>query len=307
MDLKKAFQIIGVVGTIICTVIFVLSPSFPTPDKLLIFLIFVFMILGQATELIKRLVPFIALLLVYESFRGLAPFINHRVEFSLMPDIDSKLFGVLPTAWLQDHWWHGTVQWYDFVFYLAYMAHFVVPVALAIVIWKKRAWFYWRFVSAFITLSFMGFLTYFVLPAAPPWMATDKGYIEPITRVSSHVWFALGIHDFPSLYNKIAPNPVAAVPSLHAAYAVLFAIIIAKLFGKKWGLLASVYPVILCLGVIYQGEHYVIDVILGIIYAFGAYYLVQWAYPKIAPKIKPSAKRLARKANSLSRKLSSRF
>ena len=278
---RKVFRYIGIAGSLICLAIFINTPSFPTPDKLLIFFSFVFMSLGQATEFIRRLLPFVVLLIVYESFRGLAPLINHRVEFSWMPDIDIKMFGVLPTAWLQKLWWHGSVTMYDFMFYLAYMAHFVVPVALAILIWKKREWFYWRFVSSFIVLSFMGFLTYFALPAAPPWMAAERGYIEPITRVSSHVWFALGINDFPSLYNKIAPNPVAAVPSLHAAYAVLFAIIITKLFGKKWGLLAAVYPVILSLGVVYQGEHYVIDVILGIIYAFVAFYLTLWVYPRI--------------------------
>lgn len=282
---KSVYRYIGVAGSLICLAIFINTPSFPTPDKLLIFFSFVFMIFGQATEFIRRLLPFVVLLIIYESFRGLAPLINHRVEFSLMPDIDIKMFGVLPTAWLQNLWWHGSVMWYDFIFYLAYMAHFVVPVALAVIIWKKRDWFYWRFVTAFTSLSFMGFLTYFALPAAPPWMASDQGYIEPITRISSHVWFALGINDFPSLYDKIAPNPVAAVPSLHAAYAVLFAIIVTKLFGKKWGLLASIYPIILSIGVVYQGEHYVIDVLLGIIYAFAAYYLTMRAFKKIVPKI----------------------
>ncbi|HLB66563.1 MAG TPA: phosphatase PAP2 family protein [Candidatus Saccharimonadales bacterium] len=281
-NLKTIFRWIGIVGSIICLVIFINTPSFPTPDKLLIFLAFVFMTLGQATELIRRLLPFVALLLVYESFRGLVPLINHRVEFSWMVDADKALFGSLPTASLQHAWWHGSLMWYDFVFYLAYLLHFVVPVGLAILIWKKRDWFYWRFVWSFLSLSFMGFLTYLALPAAPPWMAAEQGYIEPITRISSHVWYALGIHDFPSLYNKIAPNPVAAVPSLHAAYAVLFAIIITKLFGKKWGLLASVYPVVLSLGVVYQGEHYVIDVTLGAIYAFVAYFLAMWGFRRFS-------------------------
>src|SRR3990167_7153232 len=178
---KKLYRYVGISGTLLCLIIFVFSPSFPTQDKLLIFLIFVFMILGQATELIKRLLPFVALLLVYESFRGLAPLINPRVEYSLLPNIDVKMFGVLPTAWLQKLWWHGHVQWYDFMFYLPYLLHFVMPIGLAILIWKKRDWFYSRFVGSFIVVSFMGFLTYLALPAAPPWMASDRGIIKPIT------------------------------------------------------------------------------------------------------------------------------
>src|SRR3990167_5777795 len=135
---KKLYRYVGISGTLLCLIIFVFSPSFPTQDKLLIFLIFVFMSLGQATELIKRLLPFVALLLVYESFRGLVPLINHRVEFSWMVDADKALFGSLPTASLQHAWWHGALNWYDFTFYLAYLLQFVVPVGLAILIWKKR-------------------------------------------------------------------------------------------------------------------------------------------------------------------------
>src|SRR3989344_6721851 len=114
---RDIYRFIGVLGSIICLAIFLNTPSFPTTDKLLIFLIFVFMSLGQATELIRRLLPFVALLLVYESFRGLAHSLNTRVEFSWMPNVDIAMFGKLPTAWLQNLWWHGSVQWYDFMFY----------------------------------------------------------------------------------------------------------------------------------------------------------------------------------------------
>jgi hypothetical protein len=258
--------------------IFIHTPSFPTPDKLLVFLTFVFMGVGQARNLLFRLVPFVGLLLVYDSFRGLAHSLNTRVEYRWMPDVDIAMFGRLPTAKLQDWLWHGYVRWYDFIFYLAYMLHFILPIALAILIWKKRESHYWQVVSTYVVLSFAGFITYWALPAAPPWMASDRGYIEPITRVSSHVWYALGIHDFPSVYDHIAANPVAAVPSLHAAYSVLFSMFIFKFFGRRWGLLSAIYPLILCVGVVYQGEHYVIDVIWGILYAVAAYYLTGWFF-----------------------------
>lgn len=278
---KDTLRTLGILGTLFCISIYIAEPSFPTPDKLLIFLFFVFMIFGQAKDLIKRLLPFVVLLIVYEMFRGLVPGLNHRVNFLWMPSVDRWMFGVLPTEWLQQQWWHGSVMWYDFLFYLAYMAHFVFPIGLAILVWKKRVKFYWKLVTSYIVLSFMGFITYFAFPAAPPWMASDRGLIEPITRVSSSVWSALGIHDFPSVYNKIAPNPVAAVPSLHAAYAVLFALIVYKIFGKKWGMLATLFPIILSIGIVYQGEHYVIDVILGVIYAFVAFYITLWASNKM--------------------------
>ena len=260
-------KLIGVIGTFICVVLFALNPSWPTPDKLLVFLVFIFMIFGQGLEVLKRLGPFVALLLVYESFRGMVPHLNTRVNFMWMPKMDELIFGSLPTIKLQQILWHGSVRWYDFLFYLVYMLHFVLPIGLAILIWKKKAKEYWSVIYSYIFLTFSGFITYLLFPAAPPWMASQRGLIPPVTRISSQVFAALGIQDFPSLYNKMSPNPVAAVPSLHSAYATLFSLLIFKMFGKKWGALSLVYPLLIYMGTIYMGEHYAIDAILGIIYA----------------------------------------
>lgn len=269
---EQIFQAIGVVGTVACFVIFVREPSFPTPDKLFVVALFIAMMFRQATKLFMRLFPFIALLLVYESLRGLAPYLNTKVNFMFMIHADKALFfGQLPTVWLQKYLWHGHVMWYDFVLYLAYMLHFVLPLILAVVIWKKREREYMRYITTYVLLSFAGFITYVLFPAAPPWMAAEKGLLGPMTRISSQVFASLGIHDFPSLYNKISPNAVAAVPSLHAAYATLFALFVTKLFIGKWRYFSWIYPAMIWFGTVYQGEHYAIDAILGILYALAAY------------------------------------
>lgn len=285
---RHIFQLAGIVGVIACLVVFFRTPSFPTPDKLVIFLTFIFMVFGQAKELLRRFVPFAALLVVYEAFRGVVPHLNTHVNFLWMPGVDRWFaFGELPTVVLQRWWWHGSVQWYDFAFYIFYMLHFVLPFVLAVVIWKRLDRHYWRYVSAFLVVSFAGFLTFLAFPAAPPWMASDRGLIEPITRISSDVWLALGIHDFPSLYNQISPNPVAAVPSLHAAYATLFALFMISLFKTKWRYVSVIYPLMIYVGTVYQGEHYLIDEILGAIYAAAAFYTT--------PYVTRFARRLARR------------
>lgn len=274
--IKRALQVIGIIGTAICVGLFVAEPSFPTPDKLLIFLMFIFMILHQATQMLKRLLPFVVGILIYESFRGLAHQLNTHVNYSFAPAADRWLFHGLPTADLQ-HWlWHGHARWYDYALYLPYMTFFAVPIALAILVWKTRVKYYWQAVTAYMTLLFMAFLTFFLFPAAPPWMAAEQGYIEPIHRISTDVWYGLGIRDFPSVYNHIAPNPVAAVPSLHAAFAVMFSILVFKLFGRRWGALSLIYPLSNIFGIIYEGEHYVFDAILGSAYAFGAFFLAPY-------------------------------
>src|SRR3990172_12280711 len=110
---KNLWRYIGLTGSLVCLGIFIREPSWPTPDKLLVFLTFVFMALGQAREMLKRLLPFVALLLVYESFRGLAHSLNTHVNYTWMIIMDREIFGSLPTAVLQNWLWHGHVQWYD--------------------------------------------------------------------------------------------------------------------------------------------------------------------------------------------------
>ena len=287
----RLFQAVGLTGSVIIAVIFVQKPSWPTPDKLVIFMTFVFMIFSQARAMLVRLAPFIGLLLVYESLRGLAPHLNSNVNYTFMPHFDKFVFGDLPTQSLQQLLWNGSVMWYDFVFYLAYMMHFVLPVGLALLIWKRHEARYWRYISAYLIVSFAGFITYVLFPAAPPWMAADKNYIEPIIRVSSDVWAALGLDNFPSFYNHVSPNPVAAVPSLHAAYATLFVLFIYKLFKKRWAAIAALYPLLIYTGTVYQGEHYVFDILAGIIYALGAYLAAPYVAKWFTGLIKSLAKR----------------
>jgi membrane-associated phospholipid phosphatase len=126
-------------------------------------------------------------------------------------------------------------------------------------------------VGAFVGLSFAGFITYVLFPAAPPWMASDHGLIPHIHRISSNVWSVMGVDNFSELYSKFSPNDVAAVPSLHAAYPTLTLLFSAKIFGwrRMWWL--AIYPISLWIGVVYLGEHYVTDVLLGIGYAVVAY------------------------------------
>jgi membrane-associated phospholipid phosphatase len=284
----KASRAAGAIGSLLCLALFIHRPSFPTPDKLFIFGLLVFMAFGQGWQLFKRLFPFVAVILVYESFRSVADKLNTHIDYSLAPHADRFLFGRLPTVYLQEKWWKGRTSWYDYALYIPYLFHFILPFFLAILIWKTRPAYYWRAVATYLVVAFGAFLTFFLLPAAPPWLASQNNYIPHITRISSDVWAGLGLHDFPSFYNHITPNPVAAVPSLHAAWAVLLTIFVYKLYGRRWAALSAVYPLLIFIGTIYEGEHYAFDVLAGIAYALAGYF--------ITPSVMRLVKRLTSKS-----------
>lgn len=278
---RKIIRLIGLVGTVFYIYFYATHFSWPTPDKILVLMIFVFMMFGQGWQVFKRLLPFVVLLLTYESFRGLVPHLNKNVNYDFMIQADRFLFGgTLPTTILQNWIWDGYAKWFDIALYIVYMLHFILPFGLAILIWKTRERLYWHFVSSIVVVSFAGFLTFLAFPAAPPWYAAERGKIEPIARISSDVWWRLGFKDFPSVYKKISPNPVAAVPSLHAAYATILLAYVYKLYGRKWGALASTYPFLIYTGTVYQGEHYAIDEIIGAAYGVATIVVVHYFYKK---------------------------
>ena len=261
--------------------------NFWTPDTLFILLFTVFVVFGQARPFLIRMAPLLLLLLTYDFLRNFADDLNHQVHFYEMINIDRAWFGTLPTTTLQQWWWHGSLQWYDFYFYLLYTFHFLAPVLLALAIWKFRDQLYWPFVTAIVGLSFAAFLTYLIFPAAPPWMAAQLGYIEPVHRISSDIWSAMGVTNFSVIYAQFS-NQVAAVPSLHAAYPLLFVLFLGKMFGwgKVWWVL--VYPVSVWVGIVYLGEHYVVDAVLGIIYALLAYRLTMLVWSRLAKRRGPA-------------------
>jgi hypothetical protein len=251
---------------------------FFTPDALFVVLFVIFLSYGLAVEFIAKFLPFLALLASYDAFRGLVPYISKHIHYQPMIKFDSFVgHGTLPTVWLQRLLYHGTLHWYDFYFYGLYMMHFVTPILIAVLIWRTRPQQYWRFVWSLVALSYAAFVTYIIFPAAPPWMASQNGYIPHIEKLSTDIWWAMGVHNFPSLYDKFAPNPVAAVPSLHAAYPTMVTLFIWRLYGWKWGLVALFYAASVWVGVIYMGEHYLFDVCLGITYAVMAFVAVSLA------------------------------
>jgi membrane-associated phospholipid phosphatase len=119
-----------------------------------------------------------------------------------------------------------------------------------------RRWFF---------LSAAGLVTYFLYPAAPPWWASQYGLIEPVARISTRGWKAIGLHGAGNILNagQIASNPVAAMPSLHSAFALLVVAFFLNRVRRRWWPLLLAYPLAMTFTLVYSGEHYLIDVFVG--------------------------------------------
>lgn len=233
-------------------------------------------------------VPFVVLFLAYELMRGLADEAGLPVHVGDVARLERSLFGGhLPTAVLQG-WLHPSAgtDWLAVAGTGVYYFHFVLPVVTALLLWRRRRELFHPYLVSLILLSFAGFVTYLLLPVAPPWLASQLGELgrmagEPVVRdLKLHAFTAVvgsvgldGEQWYDVAFIALSANPVAAFPSLHSAFAFLSFLVLARAFGA-WGWLGLAYFGAVAFTIVYSGDHYVIDVVGGVVYASAAYWLM---------------------------------
>lgn len=257
----------------------ILTQNWPTADQVGIALFVLALIAARPLRFLRDWFPFVFLVLSYEALRGLSNGLSGDAHIGFPITTDEHLFGTVPTVWLQDHLWDPNhLHWYDYMAAFVHPLHFILPLALAFVLWMRSPRHYWRFVGSYLLLTYAGLVTYVLYPMAPPWYASDLGHIPHVDTILGQVlWQHSASHPIVFVYDHFDPNPVAAMPSLHAAFPVLVALVCIYL-RPKWGWLAIAYPLLMDFSVVYLGEHYVTDVIAGTIYGALSFYLV-WVAP----------------------------
>ena len=119
----------------------------------------------------------------------------------------------------------GNLHWYDYAVCVVYLSYFVATYLVAGFLWFSARSLFRRYV-AMVVIALMGFATYALFPAAPPWLASHYGGSTP-QRSIAVIWEQSRRprqHVFEE--GTQYANPVAAVPSLHAAYTLLITLIL---------------------------------------------------------------------------------
>lgn len=146
---------------------------------------------------------------------------------------------------------------------LVYSAHFLLPIAVGAWLWTKNRGEFRRFGLSLVVLCGLAFVTYVVVPTAPPWLAQP----ESVRHLMEDTVQRLGLPaDLTWLYSHHDYNLYAAFPSLHAGFPVLAAAAAWRL-DKAAGVALSIWAIVVWVTVVYLGEHYVADVAGGILYA----------------------------------------
>lgn len=183
----------------------------------------------------------------------------------------------------------------------AHWIWFTVPHGTALYVLARRREHFARAATLIYATFDVGVLGYWLIPTAPPWYAAEHGRLgdpgEPqLRRLMLDYGEQFWQDRWERLYDGLAGNPLAAMPSLHFATSVTAAHVLADA-GPVEGAIGWLYAGTLGFALVYLGEHYVVDLIAGLALAEG----VRAAEPLATPVLRGLSRRvqaLERRARS---------
>jgi hypothetical protein len=209
------------------------------------------------------------LLWVYDAVNNLAPLrlgtaLWHardllRLEQTLHIDPERSL-----DRWLAGHHTLGLAlsDYYD-------NAHFIVTLSLLGWLWWRRADLYRPLRNSLVLVNLLAFVVFWLYPVAPPRML--GGFTDVVA--STH---AIGSWHTGALATQA--NQLAAMPSLHIAWAVWCTVVLWRISARAWVRTAAVlYPCVTAAAVLMTGNHFTLDILAGALVMALAFALVALA------------------------------
>jgi hypothetical protein len=213
-------------------------------------------------------------LVIYFYSRGLTDELGMPVHVYMPIHFDEWIGGgITPTERLQ-HAWCGDpclkttpARWYDLFFTTVYATHFLTGLTIAAVLWVRNRVEWLRWMRRYLVINFGALAIYILYPMAPPWMASEEGWLHgDVTRITARGWSTIGLDRVDLILHGVG-NPVAAMPSLHAGITFMVAGYGIQRLRSRWRWLLALYPLAMCTALVYNAEHYVIDLLAGALLA----------------------------------------
>jgi membrane-associated phospholipid phosphatase len=133
----------------------------------------------------------------------------------------------------------------------------VIGLALLWVYLRRNSAFT-RFRNTILLANVLGLVGYVLLPTAPPRFFTSVGFTDTLGQLG-------GLNHGSGLV-ELASNPYAAMPSLHAADALIVGVVLASVTRHRpFKVLWLLWPVWVWFAVMATGNHFWLDVFAGVV------------------------------------------
>jgi hypothetical protein len=158
---------------------------------------------------------------------------HHLFELTFERIADSSKFLLTASAWT---YWNS---------------EFTVIGLTLLWVYLRRHEQFRRFRNTILLANVIGLVGYIAVPTAPPWMFASYGFVD-------------GVNHSTGALNAFA-NPYAAMPSLHAADALIVGVILFGVCRRWWAkALWAAWPLWVWFCVMATGNHFWLDCIAGI-------------------------------------------
>lgn len=236
---------------------------------------------AASKRLFVGLLPMAYLGLVYDAMRwvkdvGVTP---SRVHLCDLRDLDMRLVSVtIDGAPATVHDWvyaHPSTA-LDLFFSIPYGTFLYIAFGFAVFLYVKDYERMRMFGWSFLIVNLAGFATYHLYPAAPPWYFHAHGCVVDVAAHASEgaslarVDLLLGTRYFHDFYGR-SSDVFGAVPSLHVSYPLLILVFGWPALRAPGRAFALLFLASMCAAAVYLDHHWIIDVILGLVYALVVY------------------------------------
>ena len=128
----------------------------------------------------------------------------------------------------------------------------VIGLSLLWIYLRRHEWFK-RFRNTILLANMIGLVGYVLMPTAPPWMFPGYGFVDGVNHQTG--------------FGALA-NPYAAMPSLHAADALIVGIFLFRASRHWWSKAVwALWPAWVWFCVLATANHFWLDVLAGIVVA----------------------------------------
>jgi membrane-associated phospholipid phosphatase len=164
--------------------------------------------------------------------------------------------------------------------YFYQFAHVTVTLTVLGWCWVKRPEIYRAARNALVLTNVAGLTVFLLLPVAPPRLLPGEGFVDSVALAG-----------FGTTHGGPVPaDQYGALPSLHLAWAVWAAVVAMRMLGTSpLRRLCWVYPVLVTVGVVVTGNHYLLDAVAGTSVALLAFAAVQGSETYLPRKARAEA------------------
>ena len=224
----------------------------------------------SSKKVVLGFILFIIYWIIYDSMRVFPNYIANTVHITEPYEIEKSLFGITTNQEIvtpNEYFAANSSTFLDVLSGFFYINWVPIPLLFASYLFVKNKKLLIHFFGAFLIVNLIGFVFYYIYPAAPPWyiekygtevIQNTQGSAAGLTRFDDY----FNINVFRPLYEKNA-NVFAAIPSLHAAYPIIVLLYGIRQKLKLGIIIFAIFLIGIWFSAVYSGHHYVIDLIAG--------------------------------------------